>query len=96
MEELLDIAVALYKAGAPLRVGDAQRILDILEERDYVAIRPYTFHDYLNHHKEGSVIRLPLDEICDDDNSLWTREIKQAIIDNAEWVPIEKVGVNMC
>ena len=96
VEELLDIAVALYKAGAPLRVGDAQKLLDILEERDYVAIRTWTFHDYLGHHEEGSVIRLPYDEECEDKSSSWTREIKQAIIENAEWEPIKKVGMNMC
>jgi hypothetical protein len=96
VEELLDIAVALYKAGAPLRVGDAQKLLKILEEKDYVAIRTWTFHDYLGHHEEGSVIRLPYDEECNDNNSLWTKEIKQAIIENAEWEPIKQVGVNLC
>lgn len=96
VEELLDIAVALYKAGAPLRVGDAQKLLKILEEKDHVAIRTWTFHDYLGHHEEGSVIRLPYDEECHDKNSMWTMEIKQAIIENAEWEPIEQVGVNLC
>ena len=33
---------------------------------------------------------------CHDKNSLWTMEIKQAIIENAEWEPIEQVGVNLC
>ena len=91
VEELLDIAVALYRSGAPLRVGDAKKLLNILEEKDYVAIRTWIFHDYLGHHEEGSVIRLPYDDECDDKNSLWTREIKQAIIDNAEWNPIKEV-----
>lgn len=91
VEELLDIAVALYNAGAPLRIGHAQKLLDILEEKDYVAIKTYIFHDYLNHHEEGTVICLPYDEQCDDEDSLWTREIKQKIIENAEWEPIKKV-----
>lgn len=91
VEELLDIAVALYRSGAPLRVGDAQKLLNILEEKDYVAIRTWIFHDYLCHHEEGSVICLPYDDECDDKNSMWTREIKQAIIDNAEWDPIKEV-----
>ena len=89
--ELLDIAVALYNAGAPLRIGHAQKLLDILEEKDYVAIKTYIFHDYLNHHEEGTVICLPYDEQCDDEDFLWTREIKQKIIENAEWKPIKEV-----
>lgn len=91
VEELLDIAVALYNAGAPLRIGHAQKLLDILEEKDYVAIKTYIFHDYLNHHEEGTVICLPYDEQCDDEDFLWTREIKQKIIENAEWKPIKEV-----
>lgn len=91
IEELLDIAVALDNAGAPLRIGDAQKLLNILEEKDYVAIRTYVFHDYLNHHEEGTVICLPYDEQCDDEGILWTREIKQKIIENAEWEPIKEV-----
>ena len=31
------------------------KLLKILNEEDYVGLIPYTFHDYMNHHEEGTV-----------------------------------------
>lgn len=79
-----EIALALYEAGAPLLVHDAQKMLDILEEKDYVKLTPHTFHDYLNHHDEGSVFDLPYECYLDRDGEL-TRAQYDEIVSLAEW-----------
>ena len=85
-----EIALALYEAGAPLLVHDAQKMLDILEERDFVMLTPHTFHDYLNHHEEGSVFDLPYECYLGDGDDI-TREQYDEIVSLAEWSPEEKV-----
>ena len=83
-----EIALALYEAGAPLLMYNAQKILDILEGKDYVKLIPHIFHDYLNHHKEGSVFDLPYE--CDlDDGDDITREQYEKIVSLATWKPEE-------
>lgn len=79
-----EIALALYEAGAPLLVYDAQKMLDVLEGKDYVKLTPHTFHDYLNHHKEGSVFALPYECYLDRDDEL-TRAQYNEIVSLAEW-----------
>lgn len=79
-----EIALALYEAGAPLLLHDAQRMLDILEERDYVKLTPHTFHDYLNHHEEGSVFDLPYECYLGKRDEI-TREQYDEIVSLAEW-----------
>lgn len=87
-----EIALALYEAGAPLLVHDAQKILDILEEKDYVKLTPHTFHDYLNHHDEGSVFDLPYE--CDLGNGdEITREQYDEIVSLATWDPEERLAL---
>lgn len=81
-----EIALALYEAGAPLLVHDAQKMLDILEERDFVMLTPHTFHDYLNHHEEGSVFDLPYECYLGDGDEI-TREQYDEIVALAEWKP---------
>ena len=81
-----EIALALYEAGAPLLVHDAQKMLDILEERDFVMLTPHTFHDYLNHHEEGSVFDLPYECYLGDGDDI-TREQYDEIVALAEWKP---------
>ena len=81
-----EIALALYEAGAPLLVYDAQKMLDILEERDNVLLTPHTFHDYLNHHEEGSVFSLPYECYLGDGDEM-TREQYDEIVSLAEWKP---------
>ena len=81
-----EIALALYEAGAPLLVHDAQKMLDILEERDFVMLTPHTFHDYLNHHEEGSVFDLPYECYLGDGDEI-TKEQYDEIVALAEWKP---------
>ena len=81
-----EIALALYEAGAPLLLHNARKMLDILEAKDYVKLTPHTFHDYLNHHEEGSVFSLPYECYLGYDDEL-TREQYDEIVSLAEWSP---------
>ena len=86
----MEIAVALYETGCPLLVHDAQKLLDILEEKDSVMLTPHTFHDYLNHHEEGSVFDLPYECYLGDGDEI-TREQYDEIVALAKWRPEVKV-----
>ena len=81
-----EIALALYETGAPLLVHDAKKMLDILEARDYVKLTPHTFHDYLNHHDEGSVFSLPYECYLGNGDEI-TRGQYDEIVALAEWKP---------
>ena len=81
-----EIALALYEAGAPLLVHNAQKMLDILEGKDYVKLTPHTFHDYLNHHEEGSVFDLPYECYLGNGDEI-TREQYDEIVSLATWNP---------
>ena len=81
-----EIALALYEAGAPLLLHNAQKMLDILEAKDYVKLTPHTFHDYLNHHDEGSVFDLPYECYLGNGDEI-TREQYDEIVSVATWSP---------
>lgn len=81
-----EIALALYEAGAPLLLHDAQKMLDILEGKDYVRLTPHTFHDYLDHHEEGSVFDLPYECYLGNGDEI-TREQYDEIVSLASWKP---------
>ena len=85
-----EIALALYEAGAPLMIHNAQKILNILEGRDYVRLTSHTYHDYLNHHEEGSVFSLPYECYVGGPEEL-TREQYDEIVALAQWKPEEPV-----
>lgn len=84
----IEVATALYKAGAPLEIHNAAKLLRILKEKDHVKLIPYTFHDYMGHHEEGTVYQLPWEYECMDseenvlslkqyhDISLWQNGMK--------------------
>ena len=81
-----EIALALYEAEAPLLMHNAQKILDILEGKDYVRLTPHIFHDYLNHHEEGSVFSLPYECYLGMDEEL-SHEQYDEIVSLATWIP---------
>lgn len=85
-----EIALALYEAGAPLLVHNAGKILEILEAGDYVKLTSHTYHDYLNHHNEGSVFSLPYECYVGGPEEL-TREQYDEIVALAQWKPEEPV-----
>lgn len=80
----VEIAVALYESGCPLIIYNAQKILDVLEERDHVLLTPHTFHDYFGHHTEGTVFDLPYECYLGLDCEL-NREQYEEIVSLAEW-----------
>ena len=93
--DALKIAKALYESGAPLQISSAERTLAALQERDYVRLTPHTFHNYLNHHEETSVLSLHYECECVDkaEPECFTREQLQEIIDHSEWLPEDKLKV---
>ena len=88
----IEVATALYKAGTPLLIYDAEKLLKILLEEDYVRLVPDSFHNYMGYQEEGIVYELPWEYECSDDsNSVLTKEQYQAIVSNAEWQEVEKL-----
>ena len=88
----IEVATALYKAGAPLLIYDTEKLLRILLEEDYVRLVPDSYHNYMGYQEEGSVYELPWEYECSDDsNSVLTKEQYQAIVSLSEWLDIERI-----
>ena len=91
----IEVATALYKAGVPLLIYDAEKLLRILLEKDYVRLVPDSYHNYMGYQEEGIVYELPWEYECSNDaNSVLTKEQFQVIVYNAEWQPEERVKVS--
>ena len=93
LSDAVDIAVALYETGCPLIIHNAQKILDVLEEKDNVLLTPNTSHDYFCHHDEGSVFPLPYECYLDLDGEL-TRKQYDEIVSLTKWDPEEPVVID--
>ena len=92
VELAIEVATALYKAGVPLMIYDAEKFLRILLEDDYVRLVPDSYHNYMGYQEEGSVYELPWEYECSDDsNSVLTKEQYQAIVSLAEWLDTERI-----
>lgn len=89
----IEVATALYKAGAPLLIYDAEKLLRILLEEDYVRLVPDSYHNYMGYQEEGSVYELPWEYECSDDYSVLTKEQYQAIVSLVEWQPEERISL---
>ncbi len=88
----IEVATALYKAGAPLLIYDAERLLRILREEDWVRLIPSSYRNYMGYQEEGGVYELPWKYECSDDsNSVLTKVQYQAIVSLAAWQPEERV-----
>ena len=91
----IEVATALYKAGAPLLIYDAEKFLRILLEEDSVRLVPYSYHNYMGYQEEGTVYELPWEYECSDDgDSPLTREQYQAIVLLTEWQPEERIRLH--
>ena len=89
----IEVATALYKGGTPLQIYDAEKLLRILLEEDYVRLVPDSYHNYMGYQEEGIVYELPWEHECSDDtNSFLTKDQYQAIASLAEWHPEELVN----
>ena len=88
----IEVATALYKAGAPLLIYDAEKLLRILREEDWVRLIPSSFHNYMGYQEEGTVYELPWEYECSDNgDSPLTKEQYHAIVSLTEWQPEEQV-----
>ncbi len=91
----IEVATALYKAGTPLLIYDAEKLLRILLEEDYVRLVPDSYHNYIGYQEEGTVYELPWEYECSDDaNSILTKGQYQAIVSLAEWLPEERIRLH--
>lgn len=92
VELTIEVATALYKVGVPLLIRDAEKLLRILREEDYVRLIPNTYHNYMGYQEEGTVYELPWEYECSDDSeSDLTLEQYNAIVSLAEWQDEELV-----
>ena len=88
----IEVATALYKAGVPLLIYDAEKLLRILLEEDYVRLVSDSFHNYMGYQEEGTVYELPWEYECSgDSNSVLTKKQYQVIVSNAEWQEVDKL-----
>ena len=88
----IEVATALYKAGAPLLIYDAEKLLRILREEDYVRLVPNSFHNYMGYQEEGTVYELPWEYEClDNGDSPLTKEQYHEIVSLSEWQSVEWV-----
>ena len=49
----IEVATVLYKTGAPLLIYDAEKLLRILLEEDYVRMAPDSYHNYMGYQEEA-------------------------------------------
>lgn len=92
----IEVATVLYKAEAPLLIYDAEKLLRILLEADYVRLVPDSYHNYMSYQEEGSVYELPWEyEYSDDGDSSQTWEQHQEIVSLTEWQPEEQVNLSL-
>ena len=91
----IEVATALYKAGAQLLIYDAEKLLRILLEEDYVRLVPDSYHNYMGYQEEGTVYELPWEYECSDGgDSPLTLEQYHAIVSLAEWLPEERIRLH--
>ena len=88
----MEVAVSLYKADAPLHIYDAEKLLSILKEEDFVRLVPDSYHNYMGYQEEGTVYELPWEYECSDEkNSFLTLEQYHDIISHTEWESEKRV-----
>ena len=88
----IEVATALYKAGATLLIYDAEKLLRILREEDWVRLVPSSFHNYMGYQEEGTVYELPWEYECSDNgDSPLALEQYHAIVSLTKWQPEERV-----
>ena len=88
----IEVATALYKAGTPLLIYNAEKLLRILLEEDCVRLVPDSYHNYMGYQEEGTVYELPWEYECSGDvDSPLTLEQYHAIVSLTEWQPEERV-----
>lgn len=76
----------MYKAGTPLLIYDAERLLRILREEDYVRLASDSLHNYMSYLKEGIVYKLPWKNECSEGHdSVLTKKRYNGVVRIVEW-----------
>ena len=73
-----------------MKIWNADKLLEIIEEHDYVGFAVCTFHQYLGHDEIGNDIELD-DDLLFIEDAKQRRDAQRAIIQAAEWSPLEQV-----
>lgn len=89
----LEVALALYEAGIPLRIEYADQLLAAVQESDYVRLTSHSFHNYLFHQDEISVYVLPWEDQCQYEIYGVTEEQLYELISHSEWLPVNKLKI---
>ena len=89
----LEVALALYEAGIPLRVENADRLREAVQESDCVRLTSHSFHNYISHQEEISVYVLPWEDECQYEIYGVTAEQLQDLISHSEWLPVNKLKI---
>ena len=87
---VLETITACYESGFPMKIWDADKLLEIIEERDYVGFAVSTFHQRLGYGEIGNDIELD-DDLLMIEDAKQRRIAQRAIIRAAEWSPLEQV-----
>lgn len=87
---VLEMITACYEMGLPMKIWNADKLLEIIEERDYVGFAISTFHQRLGNGEIGNDIELD-DDLLIIEDSKRRRAAQRAIIQAAEWSPLEQV-----
>ena len=73
-------------------IYDAEKLLSILKEEDFVRLVLDSYHIYMGYQEEGTVYELPWEYECSDEkNSFLTLEQYHDIIFHTEWDPEKRV-----
>ena len=94
VDKAIEVATALYKAGAPLYIHSADKLLELIKEEGYVRMIQDSYHNYMNHQEETTVFQLPWEEECVNDSDYGlTLEQYHKIISETEWEEVDKVSL---
>jgi len=91
LDRVLETITTCYESGFPMKIWNADKMLEIIEERDYVGFAVSTFHQYLGHGEIGNDIELD-DDLLFIEDAKQRRAAQRAIIQAAEWSPLEQVS----
>lgn len=91
LTNILETATACYEEGLTMEISCAKKMLEIIEERDYVGFTSSNFHQYLGDEEVGNEIELDTD-LYDIEDPKRRRAAQRAIIKAAEWSPLEQVS----
>ena len=73
-----------------MQIYNTDKFLELIREEGNVRFVSCSFHDYLSHHKEASVMELPWEDECyDNPEDGITLEQYHQIVAAAQWKDVE-------